>query len=64
MIFGKKVERLIDIKKAEEIYKSEKPEPLEKGDVTALIISAVIVFVPVLLIFSGVVLGLTYLFTG
>lgn len=35
---------------------------LEKGDTKALVLSALLVFVPAALLFLGVVLGLTYLF--
>ena len=50
MFFGSKVKRVIDLEKAEEIYKSEEPEPLERGDRLALFLAAVKVFGPVLLL--------------
>ena len=53
-------------KKKAEIEKDEslKPLDLEKGDLTAIIIAAFIVIVPVLLIFIAVVLGAYWLLIG
>jgi len=53
-------------KKKEEITDDMdmKPLDLEKGDLTAIVIAAFIVILPVLLIFIAVMLGAYWLFIG
>ena len=54
MFFGKKINRNIDVKKAEERFEEERKQlPLEKNDRLAMILAALAVFVPVL---NGVIL--------
>ena len=50
MFFGKKINRIIDVKKAEERFEKERKElPLEKNDRLAMILAALVVFIPVLI---------------
>lgn len=63
MFFGKKLNRVIDVKKAEERFEKERKElPLEKNDRTAMILAALVVFVPVLIVVLLVFLLVFYLF--
>ena len=56
MLFGKKIDRVLNIREAEERFEKDREEqPLEKGDRLAMILAALIVFIPV---FIGVVLAL------
>ncbi len=54
--------RLIDPKAIEEKAEGVRDE-MEKGDLLAMLISAFIVFTPVILILIGIVWGLYWLFT-
>ncbi len=63
MFFGKKINRVIDVKKAEERFRKEREElPLEKKDRTAMILAALVVFVPVFIVVILVFLLVFYLF--
>lgn len=63
MFFGKKINRVIDVKKAEERFQKEREElPLEKNDRLAMILAALAVFVPVLIVVILVFLLVFYLF--
>jgi hypothetical protein len=62
MFFRKKVERVLDVKKIEERHRTEEKEPLEKGDLLAMLIAAFLVFLPVILILIFVVYLLLWLF--
>ncbi|NLV61164.1 MAG: hypothetical protein GXY63_06025, partial [Spirochaetales bacterium] len=50
MFFGKKIRRVLDVEGAEKRNTEEEKEALEKGDLLAMIISAFLVFTPVILI--------------
>ena len=51
MFFRKKINRVVDVKKAEERFQEDlEKTPLEKHDRTAMILAGLIVFVPVLLL--------------
>ena len=63
MFFGKKIRRVLDVEGAEKRNKEEEKEALEKGDLLAMIISAFLVFTPVILILIAIVWGLYWLFT-
>ncbi len=63
MFFGKKINRIIDVKKAEERFEKERKElPLEKNDRLAMILAALVVFIPVLIGVILVFLLVFYLF--
>ena len=63
MFFGKKINRIIDVKKAEERFEEERKQlPLEKNDRLAMILAALAVFVPVLIVVILVFLLVVYLF--
>lgn len=62
MFFRKKIERVLDVKKIEERHKKEEKLPLEKNDLLAMLIAALIVFLPVLLLLIGIVYGIMWLF--
>jgi energy-coupling factor transporter ATP-binding protein EcfA2 len=62
MFFEKKLKKIINVEKIEETYRDTEREPLEKGDKKAIAIAALLVFVPVFLIFIAVVYGLVWLF--
>ena len=63
MFFPKKIRRVLDVEGAEKRNKEEEKEALEKGDLLAMIISAFLVFTPVILILIAIVWGLYWLFT-
>ncbi|MFA5447484.1 MAG: hypothetical protein WC233_04340 [Sphaerochaeta sp.] len=63
MLFPKKIKRVLDVEGAEKRHASEIKEELEKGDIPAMIISAFLVFTPVILLLIGIVWGLYWLFT-
>ncbi len=51
MFFQKKLNRVLNVKKAEERFQEDlKKTPLEKHDRTAMILAGLIVFIPALLI--------------
>ncbi len=61
-IFKNKIERLINIKKSEEKFnKSMENIQLEKNDGLAMIIAALITFIPALLIVIGFFVAIIYL---
>ena len=63
MLFGKKINRVLNVRKAEERSEKEREElPLEKGDRLAMILAALAVFIPVLIGVLAVFLLVLYLF--
>ena len=63
MLFGKKIDRVLNVRKAEERFEKEREElPLEKNDRPAMILAALIVFIPVFLVIVGLLLLVLYLF--
>lgn len=63
MLFGKKINRVLNVHKAEERFEKEREElPLEKGDRLAMILAALAVFIPVLIGVLAVFLLVLYLF--
>ena len=63
MLFGKKINRVLNVKEAEERFEKEREElPLEKKDRLAMILAALIVFIPVLIGVLAVFLLVIYLF--
>jgi hypothetical protein len=63
MLFPRKIKRVLDVKGAEERHRREEKVELEKGDFLAMLISAFLVFTPVILLLIGIVYGLAWLFT-
>ncbi len=63
MLFGKKINRVLNVRKAGERFEKERGElPLEKGDRLAMILAALAVFIPVLIGVLAVFLLVLYLF--
>ena len=62
MFFQKKVDRVIDVKKAEKELEDREDEKLEGKDKIAMAIAAILVFVPALLLLLGIFLFLIWLF--
>lgn len=63
MFFRKKINRVVDVKKAEERFEKDPEQlPLEKKDRPAMIIAALIVFVPALILVLAVFLLVLYFF--
>ena len=63
MLFGKKIDRVLNVRKAEERFEKEREElPLEKNGRLAMILAALIVFIPVSLVSDGILLQVLYLF--
>ena len=63
MLFGKKINRVIDVKKAEERFAKDREQlPLEKKDKPAMILAALSVFVPAFLLVVGFFALVLYLF--
>ncbi|HJB90320.1 MAG TPA: hypothetical protein H9763_02505 [Candidatus Eisenbergiella merdigallinarum] len=62
MFFQKKVDRLIDVEKAEQELEEREPVELEGKDRLAMILAAILVFVPALLLVIGIFLFLIWLF--
>ena len=62
MFFQKKVDRLIDVEKAEQELEEWEPVELEGKDRLAMILAAILVFVPALLLVIGIFLFLIWLF--
>ena len=63
MLFGKKIDRVLNVKVAEERFETYREElPLDKKDRLALILAALIVFIPVLIGVIAVLLLVLYLF--
>ena len=52
MFFRKKINRVVDVEKAEERFEKDTEQlPLEKKDRPAMVIAALIVFVPALILY-------------
>ena len=63
MLFGKKINRVLNVKEAEERFEKELEElPLEKKDSLDMILAALIVFIPVLILVIAALLLVLYLF--
>ena len=63
MLFKKKIDRLVDVEKNENNFKETlQQEPLEKNDRVAMVIAAMIVFIPALLVVVAVMVGISYFF--
>lgn len=63
MLFGKKIDRVLNIRKASERFDKEREElPLEKNDRLSMILAAFAVFVPAFLGIVAVLLFVIYLF--
>lgn len=63
MLFGKKINRILNVREAEERFEKEREElPLEKGDRLAIILAALAVFIPVLIGVLAVFVLVLYLF--
>ncbi|MDM8201702.1 MULTISPECIES: hypothetical protein [Allofournierella] len=63
MLFGKKINRVLNVRQAEERFEKEREElPLEKGDRLAMILAALAVFIPVLIGILAVLVLVLYLF--
>ncbi len=63
MLFGKKINRILNVREAEERFEKEREElPLEKGDRLAMILAALAVFIPVLIGVLAVFVLVLYLF--
>jgi len=56
----KKFNKLIDEKKASEEFAKVRPE-MEKGDLTAMVIAALIVFIPIIILIAGGLLLFSWL---
>ena len=62
-MFNKRRERLIHIQESERNFREQlEREPLEKKDVPAMILAALLVFVPALLFVIGLFFLLSWLF--
>lgn len=65
MFFNKKVKRVLDVEKAEnDFYEQMEGVELEKADRPAMIIAALIVFIPALLLVIGFFLLVIWLVWG
>ena len=63
MFFGKKLNRVLNVKKAEARFAKEREQlPLEKNDRLAMILAALAVFVPVLIVVILIFLFVFWLF--
>lgn len=63
MLFKHKYDRIIDVEKSEKQFKkSLEEEPLEKKDIPAMIMAAVIVFLPAIIVVIGIFLLIIWLF--
>ena len=63
MLFKRKIDRMINVEEQEEKFrKTLEKEPLEKGDLRAMIIAGLIVFVPVVIVVVLVMIGISYFF--
>jgi len=58
-----RLNKLVDVKETEKKIKEREPLELEKGDVLALVLAALKVFLPILIGFIVVIFGLYWLFT-
>ena len=63
MLFGKKINRVVNVREAEERFEEDRAQlSLEKNDRLAMILAALAVFVPVFLIIVAILLLVFYLF--
>ena len=63
MLYKRKMDRVVDVEKSEENFrKALEKEPLEKGDLKAMMIAALCVFVPVFILVAGLMVGFSYFF--
>lgn len=63
MFFKGRLDKILDVKKAESDFKKTLEEtPLEKNDTPAMILAALLVFVPAILITVGVFLTVIWFF--
>ena len=63
MFFQKKINRVIDEKKSEEKLKETlENTPLEKEDLPAMIIAALLVLLPAVIVVGGLFMLIAYLF--
>ncbi len=63
MLFGKKINRVVNVREAEERFEEERAQvPLEKNDRLAMILAALVVFVPVFLVIVAILLLVFFLF--
>lgn len=63
MLFNKKVKRVVDVERAEEEFEEQMEDVvLEKRDCPAMIIAALVVFIPALLLVIGAFLFVIWLF--
>ena len=63
MFFQKKINRVIDEKKSEEKLKETlENTPLEKKDLPAMIIAALLVLLPAVIVVGGLFMLIAYLF--
>lgn len=60
--FKKRIDKLIDVKKAEEELKKPMEEPLEKGDLPAMLLAAFLVFFPIVIALAAVTFLIFLLF--
>ncbi len=63
MLFPRKIKRVLDVENLEKRHQQEPKEALEKGDFLAMLISAFIVFTPVILVMIAILYGLYWMFT-
>lgn len=65
MLFKKRIHRVVDVKKAEDKFRDTlKEEPLEKGDIPAMMLAAALVILPILILLVLIILGISWLFVG
>ncbi|HPZ16449.1 MAG TPA: hypothetical protein PLX25_07270 [Sphaerochaeta sp.] len=63
MCFFRKTQRVLDVEKIEREQEPGIRDEMEKGDLLAMLISAFLVFTPVILLLIAIVWGLYWLFT-
>jgi len=64
-LFGKKkIDKLYNLEETEKKAKSEDKLELEKGDIPAIIIAALVTFIPVFLFLALVLLGIWWVVVG
>jgi len=62
VFFQRKIKRVLNVDEIEKRHAKEELEPLEKHDLLAMVIAALIVFVPVLLLLIGIVYLIMWFF--
>ena len=63
MLFGKKINRVVNVREAAARFEEERAQvPLEKNDRLAMILAALVVFVPVFLVIVAILLLVFFLF--